>query len=239
MTNVHMTLQGKGGIGKSLIASFIAQYVQEGERPLLAIDTDPVNATLAGFQRLKARRLELLRDGQVDAAAFDDMVEMILDHDGDVVVDNGASSFLPLSNYLLENPALTTLEAHGRRVLIHSVITGGSAMMETMDGFRQVAQALPPNVGIVVWLNEYFGPIEASGQTFRDSKTFQEAKERIRGLVVLPRRTPETFGRDLREMSERRQTFAESIADGAFRLMAKQRLTMMRREVFEQIASVL
>lgn len=239
MPNVHMTLQGKGGIGKSMIAAIIAQYVLEQGRPLLAIDTDPVNATLASFTKLEARRITLLHGSQINEAAFDDMVEMILDTEGDAVVDNGASSFLPLSNYLIENPVIATLEANGRRIFVHSVITGGSALMETLDGFRQIAAALPSSVRIVVWLNEFFGPIETGGQTFRDTKTYRDAVDRVEGIVTLARRTPETFGRDIREMTERHLTFAEAIADGDFRLMAKQRLTMVRKDIFDQLGLVL
>ena len=41
------------------------------------------------------------------------------------VVDNGASSFVPLSNYLIENNAIPMLQEAGREVFIHSVVTGG------------------------------------------------------------------------------------------------------------------
>ncbi|HLN24507.1 MAG TPA: conjugal transfer protein TraL [Patescibacteria group bacterium] len=236
MSHVHMTLQGKGGVGKSMIASFIGQYLLDHSRPLLAIDTDPVNATLAAFNRLNTRTVELLQGSQIDGAAFDTVVDLILDSEADAVVDNGASSFIPLSNYLIENPVVATLEAHGRTVIVHSVITGGSALLETLDGFRQVAANLSPSVGIVVWLNEFFGPIEDRGKGFAEMKTFQDMRERVRGIVTLPRRTLETFGRDVREMTERHLTFTEAIADGAFRLMAKQRLKMVRDDIYAQLA---
>ena len=51
MSNVHIVLQGKGGVGKSLAASMLAQYLtKRGESPL-CIDTDPINATLADLLR--------------------------------------------------------------------------------------------------------------------------------------------------------------------------------------------
>jgi CO dehydrogenase nickel-insertion accessory protein CooC1 len=59
MPRVHMTLQGKGGIGKSLIAALLAQYkAAQGPLPL-CIDTDPINATLEGFKALHVRRLPI------------------------------------------------------------------------------------------------------------------------------------------------------------------------------------
>ena len=50
MHKVHITLQGKGGVGKSLVASLLAQHHLESGTPVVCIDTDPVNATLSGYR---------------------------------------------------------------------------------------------------------------------------------------------------------------------------------------------
>ena len=44
--SIHLSLQGKGGVGKSLIASILAQYFRDRGRDIHCIDTDPVNSTL-------------------------------------------------------------------------------------------------------------------------------------------------------------------------------------------------
>ncbi|MBB4268183.1 CO dehydrogenase nickel-insertion accessory protein CooC1, partial [Roseospira visakhapatnamensis] len=45
MAAIHMTLQGKGGVGKSFIASLLAQhFLARGQAPI-CLDTDPVNQT--------------------------------------------------------------------------------------------------------------------------------------------------------------------------------------------------
>ena len=76
MSNVHIVLQGKGGVGKSLAASMLAQYLtKRGESPL-CIDTDPINATLAGFQSLNVSKVELLENGDINPRKFDAMMEM-------------------------------------------------------------------------------------------------------------------------------------------------------------------
>src|ERR1051325_6140975 len=51
---IHMTLQGKGGVGKSLVASVLAQYFGEQGRVVRCVDTDPVNRTLAQYSALGA-----------------------------------------------------------------------------------------------------------------------------------------------------------------------------------------
>ena len=38
---IHFTLQGKGGVGKSLVASILAQYFRHRGAEIHCIDTDP------------------------------------------------------------------------------------------------------------------------------------------------------------------------------------------------------
>lgn len=63
---VHFTLQGKGGVGKSLVSSLIAQYLRNSDTPVRCIDTDPVNDTLNQYRALEAEHLGLMQDGRVD-----------------------------------------------------------------------------------------------------------------------------------------------------------------------------
>src|SRR5579859_3467685 len=44
-STIHLTLQGKGGVGKSLVASILAQYFRHHGREIRCIDSDPVNQT--------------------------------------------------------------------------------------------------------------------------------------------------------------------------------------------------
>jgi CO dehydrogenase nickel-insertion accessory protein CooC1 len=52
MTKIHLVLQGKGGVGKSLVASLVTQYFvkQNNGEPIFCADTDPVNRTFAGYK---------------------------------------------------------------------------------------------------------------------------------------------------------------------------------------------
>lgn len=47
---VHFTLQGKGGVGKSFISSLLIQYLRDKGQLVTVVDTDPVNATLTGYK---------------------------------------------------------------------------------------------------------------------------------------------------------------------------------------------
>jgi len=124
---IHLTLQGKGGVGKSLVASILAQYLRDKGREVRCIDTDPVNRTFAQYGALGADRLNLRDEhNRIEQRAFDSLMERFLtEENATFVVDNGASTFLPLWHYLLENSALDYLRRNGRRVYVHTVITGG------------------------------------------------------------------------------------------------------------------
>src|SRR5258707_6334776 len=139
-TSVHFALQGKGGVGKSLIASVLCQFFVSRDRALHAVDADPVNQTLAEYRALGVERLNLLKEGSVDQRQFDTLIERILTETGTFVVDTGASTFIPLWHYLLENKALEFLSGRGRHVFVHTVITGGPSLWDTLCGFDQIAK---------------------------------------------------------------------------------------------------
>ena len=64
---IHLTLQGKGGVGKSLVASLLAQYFRHRGAPIHCLDTDPVNQTFSQYTELGAKHLELMHDGKIDS----------------------------------------------------------------------------------------------------------------------------------------------------------------------------
>ena len=81
----------------------LAQFLtSRGETPL-CIDTDPTNATFAGFKALNVRKLALLEDGDINPRNFDAMMELIAGSKEAVVVDSGASTYNPLSAYMFDN----------------------------------------------------------------------------------------------------------------------------------------
>ncbi|WP_017161032.1 ArsA-related P-loop ATPase [Xanthomonas phaseoli] len=239
MKKVHITLQGKGGVGKSLVASLIAQYLRQSDKDPVCVDTDPVNATFSAYEAFNARRLELMDGTKINERHFDDLMESILGEDRDFVIDNGASSFIALSNYLIENSAIDIIGEAGKQVVLHPVITGGQALLDTLGGFDTLASQMPDNARIVVWLNEFFGEITIDGKQFEDMQAYKQHQHRVDGLVRIPEQSKDTFGRDMETMLNAKLTFDDALASPQFTLMAKQRLKMMQRAVFEQLQVVL
>src|SRR5438876_956372 len=106
-TAIHIALQGKGGVGKSLISAILSQYLSSKGQDVCGIDADRVNQTFSEYGGLRVECLNLLREGSIDQREFDLLMERFLKEEGTFVVDTGASTFIPLWHYILENHALS------------------------------------------------------------------------------------------------------------------------------------
>jgi len=235
MARIHMVLQGKGGVGKSFVATTIAQYkVSKGQKPL-CIDTDPVNATFTGYKSLNVKRLELMENNEIDPRKFDNLVELIAPTTDDVVIDNGATSFLPLTHYLISNNVPEIFVELGHELVVHTVITGSQGLLDTVNGFSQLVTQFQSEALFVVWLNPYHGPVEQDGKTFEQMKAYTSNKERVSAIVHIPSFKQETFGVDLSNLLQDRMTFDEAIAEPALTIMTRQRLKQVRSQLFTQL----
>jgi hypothetical protein len=234
LSAIHISLQGKGGVGKSLAASVLAQYFKARGRAVRCIDADPVNKTLFQYRALEVTPLQLLQDGAIDCRAFDHLMEELLTEDGPFIVDNGASTFVPLWHYMLESDVPQILRSGGKKLYIHTVVTGGQALGDTITGFAKLAETTLDK-SIVVWINEFFGRVEHDGKRFLEMKAFTDHEAKVCGAVAIPRRNYQTFGRDVEIVIARKLTFEEAIRDGSFSLMTKQRLRVVQRDLFDQL----
>lgn len=98
---------------------------------------------------------------------------------------------------------------------------------------------MPPEARIIVWLNEFFGDIEANGKTFEEMRAYTDNRERISGLVKLTKLSGDTFAKDFAMMLDRKLTFSEATASPDFGLMSKQRLGMVKKAIWQQLDAVL
>ena len=240
MAHIHMVLQGKGGVGKSMIAAIIAQYIRlKGRRPV-CVDTDPVNATFHGYRRLGVSHLTIMEGDDIAPRRFDQLVEVIAGATDqmDVIIDNGASSFVPLSSYLITNDVPALLHRMGHQLVVHTVITGGQALVDTVHGFAQLVKQFPDEAVFVVWLNPFWGAIELDGKAFHQMIAYTANKDRVKAIIDLPPLKEDTFGRDLSDMLQDRLTFEEAIAAPSRPIMVRQRLKIIQNQIFGQLATV-
>ncbi|EMS8171096.1 MULTISPECIES: conjugal transfer protein TraL [Gammaproteobacteria] len=235
---VHFILQGKGGIGKSFISALLAQYIKTAHGSVSAFDIDQVNATLAAYDALKVTHIPVMKpDNNLDQRKFDNLVVAILETEEPCVIDSGANTFLPLLQYMVENDVFEMLKESGKRVYIHSIIGGGDNLRDTANGFHSIIKGIS-NTPVVLWLNEHFGTTDTNGKEFTETTLFKESEKSIAGLVTLHERNKDTFGLDIKEMTEARLTIEEAIATDRFNIMQKQRIKTVARDVFGQLEKI-
>lgn len=236
--NINLITNSKGGIGKSMIAALLAQYITgQGKNPL-CIDTDPVNATFHGYKGLGVHHLQIMEGDEIDPRKFDELVELIASSNEDVIIDNGASSFIALANYLISTDIPALLKDMGHQLIIHTVITGGQALLDTVSGFSKLITQFSGDVKFVVWLNPYWGAVEQDGKSFTEFKAYKNNKDRVSAIVEIPSFQAQTFGRDLSDMLNAKQTFDEALKTSSLSIVTRQRLTMIRREIFGRMAAM-
>ena len=232
---VHVVLQAKGGVGKSYVAAILAPYCLSRQWTARCFDTDPGNATLAQYKALAVEHVgDLIQDGVINQKGFDPLIEKLLSGDGAAIVDTGASTFLPFWNYVLENEILPLLASQDRHVYLHCVVTGGQAMTDTLNGLNRLAQTTGQKA-IIVWLNEFFGEVREGNRPFEQFKLAQDLAPKLVGSVLIRKRNPDTFEDDVQQMLRSRLTFDEVMTAVDFSLVSKQRLRIVRRELFEQL----
>jgi len=240
MSTVHLTLQGKGGVGKSVVATLLAQYLRDKGIAAKCFDADPLNQTLAGFAGLSVTKVDLIetteKGRRINPRRFDDLVEQIAVQPGEshVIVDTGSSSFVALVHYLVSNDVPDVLSQTGHELVVHTVVTGGQALLDTLHGVAQLVKQLD-SVRFVVWLNPFWGPVAEDGKTFEQMKTYQDIKKRIQTVVNLPAFVDELFPQDIAAMLKSRLTFKEAIESPAFSLMSRHRLKVAQRDFYSRL----
>lgn len=232
---VHFILQGKGGVGKTIVSSLLAQYLKDNGNDVRCFDTDPVNPTFSNYKNLNVDYVQIMDGAKVNQKLFDNLIIKILDFDGDCVIDNGASSFLPLMDYIKTQGVIDLLTSSGKDVFVHTVVTGGQGMKDTLIGYLGLAQNSPDN-SLVVWVNNHFGEVvNETGKHFIEIKMFTDHKSKIRGTVIMDKLENDTFLNDFQRAISAHLTLDEAIASEKFNVMEKQRLKIIRRNFFTQL----
>jgi hypothetical protein len=236
MKTVHMTLAPKGGIGKSLIANLLTQWLMERDRNVVAFDNDPATATLQTFPGLPVRKLDLLTGGVINKKAYDTMFMAMTTEDATFVVDNGASNFIELMHYMTTSRLLELLAGLDLKPVLHVPLIGGEGTGLTVGGLDNIAENLSGPADIVVWLNLRDGPIIGDGKPWQEMRVYKRIASRLHSEITLPAQDQMT--RDaFAKMMTQGMTFAEVMASASddFDLFDKSRLTNFKNDVFQQL----
>lgn len=174
-------------------------------------------------------------NNEINTRQFDDLIEYISENQGIAVIDNGAATFIPLMSYLAENAILEMFNHLDIKVFFHVPIQGGQALPDTLLGLQGI---LKFSVSVIVWLNHHVGKIVQDGQQFTDFKIYQNHHEKILGIIELPMRNLDTFGLDIKNMTEQHLTVNEVISSKDWHLMPKQRILSVYKDISRQLTQL-
>lgn len=234
MKEVHITMQGKGGAGKSFVTSILAQYLKKrvGDETVHCYDTDPINPTLSRYNALQPNIINILEDGKINSRHFDDLMDEILAKDGVGVIDTGAGTFVPLMYYFDDNYIPDWFFDNEINLIVHVPIVGGQALNDCLTVLKQILDSV--GCEVVVWLNHFQGKIN----DFTKSAIYKEYESRFLGVMEIKNRDSDTFGKDLERMTEMNLTFDEVNQSSEFKGMERNRLKHFARELFEDLDKI-
>ncbi len=127
------------------------------------------------------------------------------------------------------------LADQGHKIKLHTVVTGGQALLDTMNCLESLLVNFP-DIPVVIWLNCYFGNPEMNGVPVEDSKLFQNTSHNVHAFIRIDELGRDTFGFDFSNMLQARLTFQEALASPDFTIITRQRFTMIRRAINQQIS---
>lgn len=231
-------------MGKSFVATLLAEYFADRIENLRCFDTDPVNPTFSTYSAFNVTKVKLFDGSDVVTKNFDAMMIPLLEPGVSGLIDNGATTFIHLMNYIGRVGIFDMLMNAGKTVVIHTIVAGGDALGETGDGFNQIMSNLVSGVNVVVWLNQLHGPVEREGVAFTNSPVFKKYEEKVAGVVPMPKPWGDMFAQDLQALRQVRLTLGEAIAGKEnptsrepFNIMERQRFTMIQRDYFQKMAA--
>ena len=160
MATIHFIGGEKGGVGKSLVARLLAQYLIDHKLPFLGFDSDRSHGALLRFYAAYASPVVIDRyeslDRTVEAAAEDPQRR--------VVVDLAAQTHQPLLQWMEDSGTLGLAAELGIAVRYWHVMDSGK---DSVDLLGKLLDRLGSRVGYVLVLNQLrgddFGIFEQSG----------------------------------------------------------------------------
>jgi len=200
MGTIHFLMQGKGGVGKSFVASVLFQYFQKRGVKVQGFDIDPVNKTFAGYKEFGVTPVDIMSDNDINRYLFDRLISLLaeLPDETQAIVDNGASSFVSFCAYAKDENIFGLLKSAGHEVVLHMPVTGGQPLPETILTMNSLLLNFP-DCPMVAWLNPKDGPITMNGRDFYGFVVYQEHQDKFRAVIELPAYRHETYFRDLTE----------------------------------------
>lgn len=177
MTTIHFIGGEKGGVGKSLVARVLAQYLIDRELPFLGFDADRSHGALLRFYSDFASPV-LIDDYDSLDRVFEAAAAV---PERRILVDLAAQTQAPLVRWFEESGALDVAREAGIGIRYWHVMDSGRDSVDLLRGFLdRFGDALDCVLVLNALRGEDFGILEASGEK-------QRALDLGAALIRIPR----------------------------------------------------
>jgi hypothetical protein len=163
-TNIHLIGGEKGGVGKSLMARVLAQYLIDKQQPFLGFDTDRSHGALMRFYPAYASPVAVDKVESLDA-----IVEAAVDQPGRrILVDLAAQTHESLANWMEEAGVIDLADELGMKIFYWHVMDTGK---DSVDLLRRLLDRFGTGLDYVLVRNQVrggdFSNLEQSGEQAR------------------------------------------------------------------------
>jgi len=226
MASIHFIGGEKGGVGKSVVARLLAQYMIDHNMPFVGFDTDRSHGALLRYYSDFAAPT-IIDDYQ----SLDAIVEIAAENpEQHVLVDLAAQTHHPLAKWIDESGVLELSEELGVRIYYWNVMDSGK---DSVDLLGRLLDQYGNRLNYVLVLNqlrdESFSILENSG-----------IKERVLSLgaqiMTLKRlHAPVMTKIDSNSYSFWAATHKDTQSDNALSLLERQRIKMWLQSAYKEI----
>jgi hypothetical protein len=163
-TNIHLIGGEKGGVGKSLMARVLAQYMIDRQLPFLGFDTDRSHGALMRFYSAYASPVAVEKVESLDA-----IVDAAVDQPGRrILVDLAAQTHESLATWMEEAGVIGLADELGMKIFYWHVMDSGK---DSVDLLRRLLDRFGGGLSYVLVRNQVrgidFSSLEQSGEQAR------------------------------------------------------------------------
>jgi len=227
-TNIHFIGGEKGGVGKSLMARVLAQYLIDKQLPFLGFDTDRSHGALMRFYPAFASSVAVDR-----IESLDGIVEAAVDQPGrHILVDLAAQTHDPLATWMEDAGVIGLADELGMKLFYWHVMDSGK---DSVDLLRRLLDRFGTGLNYVLVRNQVRGS---------DFSVLEQSGEQARAVamgahIVSIKRLHESAMQKIDNTSSSfwKAKSADKDASG-LGLMDRQRVKMWLRDVYRELDEV-
>lgn len=233
---LHFTINQKGGCGKTHLSFLLLSWAKKKEISSLGIDTDPNNSSLADYQGLPVKTIDIMDEEGLEILPqkWDKLIYYLLDdvEEEITVIDVGATAFLSLTAYLLTSNIFKEILNTKFEIHLNIPIVGGEALHDTLNGMSHLVNLFGEDTNIIIWKNEHFGKvIDEEGKGLEELEAYLSVKKNIDGIIHI-KKMAILNELAIEKMKKAKLTYEEVLLNPNFQLLDKTRINMVLNAAF-------